>query len=115
VVQDIAALISHPRCASVAGKTSLRELFALYSVSDILRYQRQRPGHFASMTPVDSIVLFGPKRRPYSGPRETATRSGINWAVAPGDQLITAYRPGDDAVCMKSITVAQVCRSWKTN
>jgi ADP-heptose:LPS heptosyltransferase len=110
VVQDIAALISHPRCASVAGKTSLRELFALYSVSDILVTNDSGPGHFASMTPVDSIVLFGPETPALFGPRGESSHAvwnqlGCSPCVSPTNHRLS---PCDDAVCMKSITVAQV-------
>lgn len=110
VVEGIAALISHPRCASVAGKTSLRELFALYAVSDILVTNDSGPGHFASMTPVDSIVLFGPETPALFGPQGESSHAvwnqlGCSPCVSPTNHRLS---PCDDAVCMKSITVAQV-------
>ena len=60
----IAALeagVGQARCRSLAGRTTLRELFALYSMSDILVTNDSGPAHFATMTGIDVVVLFGPE------------------------------------------------------
>ena len=46
---------------SLAGQTSLRELLTLYASSDMLVTNDSGPGHFSSLTPIKSIILFGPE------------------------------------------------------
>ena len=56
------------RVVNLAGKTSLRELMALYCASDALITNDSGPGHFAAMTPLRTIVLFGPETPELFGP-----------------------------------------------
>ncbi len=53
--------IGHPRCRSVAGRTTLRELLTLYSLSGVLVTNDSGPAHFATLTDIDIVVLFGPE------------------------------------------------------
>jgi len=46
---------------SLAGETTLRELLLLYSLSDILITNDSGPAHFSILTPLKTIVLFGPE------------------------------------------------------
>jgi ADP-heptose:LPS heptosyltransferase len=45
----------------LAGETSLEELLTLYSISDALITNDSGPAHFSSMTPIKSVILFGPE------------------------------------------------------
>ena len=63
-----AASLGSPRVVSVAGETSLPELLTLYSLADVLVTNDSGPGHFASLTPVHAIVLFGPETPRLFGP-----------------------------------------------
>lgn len=109
-VEAIAREIGHPRCASVAGRTTLRQLFTLYDESDILVTNDSGPGHFASMTRVDSIVLFGPETPSLFGPM--GRHSHTVWkelACSPCvNPLNHRLSPCDDAVCMKTISVEEI-------
>jgi ADP-heptose:LPS heptosyltransferase len=109
-VAQMAAEIGHPRCVSVAGKTSLHELLTLYSVSDILVTNDSGPGHFASMTDIDSIVLFGPETPRLFGPMGKSTH--ILWNEIACSPCVSAFNHRlsacNDSVCMKSISVQQV-------
>jgi ADP-heptose:LPS heptosyltransferase len=53
--------VGSPRCVSVAGKTSLRELLALYTRAVALVTNDSGPGHFAALTDIAVVVLFGPE------------------------------------------------------
>jgi ADP-heptose:LPS heptosyltransferase len=53
--------IESPRCVSVAGRTSIADLLALYTMADVLITNDSGPAHFASLTPIDVITLFGPE------------------------------------------------------
>jgi len=46
---------------SLAGQTSLRELLTLYCISDVLVTSDSGPGHFSVLTPIRSVILFGPE------------------------------------------------------
>ena len=53
--------IDSPRAVSAAGQTSLRELLTLYTLASVLVTNDSGPAHFASLTPVHTVVLFGPE------------------------------------------------------
>jgi hypothetical protein len=53
--------IGSDRTVCLAGKTTLRELLVLYTLADTLVTNDSGPGHFASMTDIHSIVLYGPE------------------------------------------------------
>lgn len=61
VVSSLESRVGHARCRSVAGKTTLRELLTLYSMSDAMVTNDSGPAHFAALTDMDVIVLFGPE------------------------------------------------------
>lgn len=53
--------VNSPRCHLLAGKTTLRQLLVVYGFADILVTNDSGPAHFASMTTIDVVVLFGPE------------------------------------------------------
>jgi ADP-heptose:LPS heptosyltransferase len=58
---DLCTKLNSDRVINVAGKTTLRQLLVLYSISDVLITNDSGPAHFASMTDIDAVVLFGPE------------------------------------------------------
>jgi len=98
-------------CVSLTGYTrSLRELLMLFHASHLLLTNDGGPGHFASLTPIRTLMFFGPETGrlygplpgPY-GPRATVYESGI--ACSP---CLSAYNhrltfcDGDNQ-CLKRI------------
>ncbi len=80
-VESIARLeasVCRARCRSIAGKTTLRELLALYTRSAILVTNDSGPAHFATLTDIGVVVLFGPE-------------SPMLWRPL-GDQVKVIYR-----------------------
>jgi len=53
--------IASSRVFNLAGGTTMRELLTLYTMADILVTNDSGPGHFASLTDIHNIVLFGPE------------------------------------------------------
>ena len=53
--------VDHPRIRSIAGKHNLQALIPLYHVASILVTNDSGPAHFSAITPVRSIVLYGPE------------------------------------------------------
>lgn len=59
---------NNERVVNIAGQTTLYELLCIYSVSHLLIVSDSGAGHFATMTPIRSIVLFGPETPALYGP-----------------------------------------------
>lgn len=59
--QNLCTEIGSERCFSFAGKTSLRELMVLYNLCTLLVTNDSGPAHFASLTSIKVITLFGPE------------------------------------------------------
>ena len=60
--------VNSPRAISLAGQTSLRELLVLFCLADVLVTNDSGPGHFAALTPIRALVLFGPETPALFGP-----------------------------------------------
>jgi ADP-heptose:LPS heptosyltransferase len=60
-IARLEASIAQPRCRSVAGKTTLRELLTLYTRSAMIITNDSGPAHFATLTDIEVVVLFGPE------------------------------------------------------
>ena len=102
--------VGSSRCICLGGKTTLRQLMVLYNLSEILVTNDSGPAHFAALTPVHVITLFGPETPALFAartPRHTALWLGL--ACSP---CVNAYNNRQsscqDNVCMKQISVEQV-------
>lgn len=108
--ERVAAELGSPRVICLAGKTTLRQLFVLYSIADVLVTNDSGPGHFASMTNIDTIVLFGPETPALFRP--LGPRSHVLWAGLACSPCINPFNhrisPCSDNVCMQAIGVEQV-------
>lgn len=60
-IARLEATVGRTRCRSVAGKTTLRELLTLYSRSALMVTNDSGPAHFATLTDIEVVVLFGPE------------------------------------------------------
>ncbi len=116
----LVARIGSDRCFSLAGKTTLRQLLIVYTLAELLITNDSGPAHFASLTPISVITLFGPETpRLFAAltPRNVALWSGV--ACSP---CVNAYNnrqsPCQNNVCMQKITVDQVfaaaCESYRS-
>jgi ADP-heptose:LPS heptosyltransferase len=93
------------RCVSLVGRTDLRRLLALFTMAEVLVSADSGPPHFAAMTPIRGVTLFGPETPGLYGPvtpRNVAVTAGL--ACSP---CIHAWNrrvsPCDDNVCMQRI------------
>jgi len=108
---EIGTQVGSELCVALTGYTrSLRELLMLFHASDLLLTNDGGPGHFASLTPIRTLMFFGPETGklygplpgPF-GPRATIYESGI--ACSP---CLSAYNhrltfcDGDNQ-CLKRI------------
>lgn len=110
IADALAQELASPRVMSVAGQTSLRELLTLYTVADVLVTNDSGPAHFASLTPVHTVVLFGPETPRLFGSLAPATT--IIWKELACSPCVSVFNhrlsPCRNNVCMQLITVDEV-------
>ena len=98
------------RVVCLAGRTTLRELLVLYTLADVLVTTDSGPGHFAALTDVDSVVLFGPETPLVFGP--LGPRSQAVTASLACSPCFNAYNyrfsPCLNNACMDAISVDDV-------
>lgn len=106
----IMQIIDSPRIKSIAGKTTLRELIAVYTICDILVTNDSGPGLFASMTDITSIIMFGPETPALFGARTGNARIIYkNLACSPCVNVFNhRFSPCHNNLCMQTITVDEV-------
>lgn len=109
-VEQLQGQLNSTRVISVAGQTTLRELLTLYSVADVLVTNDSGPAHFASLTLVRTIVLFGPETPRLFAPRSPQTT--VIWKELACSPCVSVFNhrlsPCRNNVCMQSISVDEV-------
>ena len=102
--------VGDPRCFSLAGQTTMRQLIVLYTLADLLVTNDSGPAHFASLTGIDVITLFGPETPAVFGVR--GPLSHILHAGLPCSPCVNAANNRLSAcrnnLCMQAITVERV-------
>jgi len=102
--------IASERCFSLAGKTTFKQLLVLYSQADVLVTNDSGPAHFATLTPVHVVTLFGPETPKLFAAR--TQRNHVLWAQLPCSPCVNAYNNRNSVcrnnLCMQKITVEQV-------
>ena len=115
----LVARVNSPRCFSLAGETTLRQLLVLFGLADVLVTNDSGPAHFAALTPIHTVTLFGPETPLLFAaltPRNTALWAGI--ACSPCVSALNNRQSAcGDNVCMQRLSVEQVfqavCQSYK--
>jgi ADP-heptose:LPS heptosyltransferase len=111
--------VASPRCFCIAGRTTLRELLVSYGLAEVLVTNDSGPAHFAALTSIDVVSLFGPETPLLFG--APGARSHPLWAGLACSPCVNAFNNRQtacvDNVCMKSITVErvfeEVCRIYR--
>jgi len=108
--EDICRQIGSDNAISFAGKTTLRELLTLYSLSHILITNDSGPGHFSALTNIKTIILFGPETPKLFGP--ISPNAQVIWKELACSPCVNVFNhrfsPCNNNVCMKTITVDEV-------
>jgi ADP-heptose:LPS heptosyltransferase len=110
--EDAEALVrsvGHARCINFAGLMRLSELPTLYSVSALMITNDSGPSHFAALTEMPVVTLFGPETPRLYAPlgRGTVVYAGLACSpcVSAANHRKTACT---DNQCMKAISVDHV-------
>ena len=98
------------RAINFAGQVRFSELPALYSVADVMITNDSGPGHFAAVTRLKTVVLFGPETPALYGALggrsiPITAELACSPCVSAANHRKTACT---DNVCMRAITVNQV-------
>ena len=114
--RDVAdVILSHNRnqnCVDLTGYTkTIRELMIIFHFSSLLITNDGGPGHFAALTTIPSIILYGPETPTlYGTMNENAINFYLNFSCSP---CVTAYNhrksPCDgNNLCLKKISPDEV-------
>jgi ADP-heptose:LPS heptosyltransferase len=108
--EEIARAAGSPRIVCLAGRTTLRQLLVVFGLSEVLVTNDSGPAHFAALTGIDVVSLFGPETPLLYAAQ--GRRSHPLWAGIACSPCISAFNNRQSAcrdnVCMKSITVDRV-------
>jgi ADP-heptose:LPS heptosyltransferase len=118
-VATIVGQVGSERCFNLAGSTTLRQLLVIYGLAEVLVTNDSGPAHFAALTSIDVVTLFGPE-----SPRLFAARTIRNhvfWAGIACSPCVSALNGRtsscQDNVCMQRIDVDrvfdEVCRVYE--
>lgn len=107
LAQDLKTQIRSDACIDLTGYTkSIRELLMLFHASQLLITNDGGPGHFATLTPIQTMVFFGPETGKLYGP--LGTRNMVWEAGLACSPCLSAYNhrltfcDGDNQ-CLKRI------------
>jgi lipopolysaccharide heptosyltransferase II len=112
LAETILTHCDHADCIDLTGFTrSLRELMVLFHMAALLITNDGGPGQFSALTPIPTIVFFGPETPALYGPLDHKTV--VFHSPLSCSPCLSAYNhrnsPCDgDNVCLTSISVEQV-------
>ena len=102
--------VGSPRALDLTGQTTMTELLHVFNLSHVMVTNDSGPAHFAALTRIHEIVLFGPeipeRYRPLSANADVV-HSGYSCSPCIGP-LNQRRSPCNDNVCLKSITVEEI-------
>jgi ADP-heptose:LPS heptosyltransferase len=118
-VELLVKQVGSDRCFSLAGRTALRQLLVLYGLAEVLVTNDSGPAHFAALTTIDVVTLFGPET-----PRLFAAltpRNHVFWEGIACSPCVSALNQREsncrDNVCMQRIDTDRVfemvCRVYE--
>ena len=106
----LAAQVGSKRAVSLGGATTMRQLLVLYSLAEVLVTNDSGPAHYAALTPIDIVTLFGPESPRVFG--SLSPRNHAMWAELPCSPCVNAYNDRisscRDNKCMQRLSVDRV-------
>ena len=108
-VEKVRVVANIKNALNFAGQVSFIELPPLYTLSDVMVTNDSGPGHFSAVTPLRTVVLFGPETPALYGSIGNSIPITANLACSPCVSAANHRKtPCQDNVCMQAITVSQV-------
>ena len=112
----LATQVNSARCGCIAGRTTLTELLAVYDLASVLVTNDSGPVHFASLTRVKTVALFGPETPALFGPKGegVALTAGLPCSPCVSAQNSRQSKCRDN-LCMRAISVETVYDAVSTH
>ena len=108
-VEKVRVVANVKNALNFAGQVSFAELPPLYTLSDVMVTNDSGPGHFSAVTPLRTVVLFGPETPALYGSIGNSIAITANLACSPCVSAANHRKtPCHDNVCMQKISVAEV-------
>jgi ADP-heptose:LPS heptosyltransferase len=108
-VEKVRSVANVKNALNFAGQVSFAELPPLYTLSDVMVTNDSGPGHFSAVTPLRTVVLFGPETPSLYGSIGKSIPITANLACSPCVSAANHRKtPCHNNVCMQAITVTQV-------
>ena len=108
-VEKVRTVANIKNALNFAGQVTFAELPPLYTLSDVMVTNDSGPGHFSAVTPLRTVVLFGPETPALYGSIGKSIAITANLACSPCVSAANHRKtPCKDNVCMQAITVSQV-------
>jgi ADP-heptose:LPS heptosyltransferase len=108
-VETVRSVANVAHALNFAGQVSFSELPALYTLSDVMVTNDSGPGHFSAVTPLRTIVLFGPETPALYGSLGNSISITANLACSPCVSAANHRKtPCHNNICMQAISVKQV-------
>jgi ADP-heptose:LPS heptosyltransferase len=108
-VDKVRSVANVKNALNFAGQVSFAELPPLYTLSDVMVTNDSGPGHFSAVTPLRTVVLFGPETPALYGSVGNSIAITANLACSPCVSAANHRKtPCHDNVCMQAISVTQV-------
>jgi ADP-heptose:LPS heptosyltransferase len=106
-------------CFSLVGHTTMRQLLVIYGLAEVLVTNDSGPAHFATLTPIDVVTLFGPETPQLFQAR--TPRNHVLWEGIACSPCVSALNQRTSScqnnVCMQRIDVnavfAKVCEIYE--
>jgi ADP-heptose:LPS heptosyltransferase len=108
--QFMCARLGSPRALDLTGQTTMTELLHLFDLAHVLVTNDSGPAHFAALTRIHEIVIFGPevpdRYRPLTA-NSDVIHSGYSCSPCIGP-LNQRRSPCNDNLCLKSLQVDEI-------
>lgn len=108
--QYICERLGSPRILDLTGRTTMKELLHVFDLAQVLVTNDSGPAHFAALTSIHVIVLFGPeipeRYRPLATTSDVVhTGYTCSPCIGPHNQRLS---PCNDNLCLKTVNVHEV-------
>ena len=108
-VEKVRTVANIKNALNFAGQVTFAELPPLYTLSDVMVTNDSGPGHFSAVTPLRTVVLFGPETPALYGSIGKSIPITANLACSPCVSAANHRKTAcHDNVCMQAITISQV-------
>lgn len=108
-VEKVRTVANVKHALNFAGQVTFAQLPPLYTLSDVMVTNDSGPGHFSAVTPLRTVVLFGPETPALYGSVGNSIAITANLACSPCVSAANHRKtPCHDNVCMQAISVEQV-------